>query len=33
MYRKRGRVVRWENGTVVRAIESGLAIEDGEVFV
>ncbi len=31
-YRKRGRVVRWENGTIVRVAESGVAIEEGGVF-
>jgi hypothetical protein len=31
-YRKRGRVVRSESGTLVRVFESGLAIEDGELF-
>lgn len=31
-YRKRGTVVRWENGTLVRVTESGVAIEDGEFF-
>jgi len=31
-YRKRGHVIRWENGTLVRVSESGLAIEDGELF-
>ncbi|HEX2123460.1 MAG TPA: hypothetical protein VHL59_17645 [Thermoanaerobaculia bacterium] len=31
-YRKRGRVVRWENGTLVRVTESGVAIEEGDVF-
>ena len=32
IYRKSGRVVRWENGTVVRVVERGVAIEDGETF-
>ena len=32
IYRKRGHVVRWENGTLVRVSESGVAIEDGELF-
>lgn len=32
IYRKRGSVVRWENGTVVRVTERGLAIERGELF-
>src|SRR5687768_1441042 len=32
IYRKRGAVARWENGTVVRVTESGVAIEDGETF-
>lgn len=32
IYRKRGQVVRWENGTLVRVSESGVAIEDGELF-
>lgn len=31
-YRKTGRVVRWENGTIVRAFERGIAIEEGETF-
>jgi hypothetical protein len=31
-YRKQGRVVRWENGTVVRVTESGVAVEEGELF-
>ncbi|PYQ31160.1 MAG: hypothetical protein DMF56_04470 [Acidobacteria bacterium] len=32
IYRKRGYVVRWENGTLVRVSESGIAIEEGELF-
>ncbi|MEO8379747.1 MAG: hypothetical protein ABI779_08805 [Acidobacteriota bacterium] len=32
IYRKRGAVVRWENGTIVRVVESGLAVEEGERF-
>ncbi|MFL6247984.1 MAG: hypothetical protein ACJ74H_18315 [Thermoanaerobaculia bacterium] len=32
IYRKRGSVVRWENGTLVRVIERGIAIEEGELF-
>jgi len=32
IYRKRGTVVRWENGTLVRVTESGAAIEEGELF-
>jgi hypothetical protein len=32
IYRKTGRVVRWENGTLIRAFERGIAIEDGETF-
>lgn len=32
IYRKRGRVVRWENGTLIRVSESGVAIEDGDLF-
>ncbi|HEY0140246.1 MAG TPA: hypothetical protein VGF48_05070 [Thermoanaerobaculia bacterium] len=32
IYRKAGRVVRWENGVVVRVVESGIAIDDGETF-
>ncbi|HEX6159019.1 MAG TPA: hypothetical protein VF111_02565 [Thermoanaerobaculia bacterium] len=32
IYRKRGRVVRWENGVIVRVGESGIAIEEGGVF-
>jgi hypothetical protein len=31
-YRKRGSVVRWENGTVVRVTESGVATETPERF-
>lgn len=33
VYRKRGRVVRWENGRIVRVNESGVAIESDERFV
>lgn len=32
IYRKRGGVARWENGTLVRVTESGLAIDGGELF-
>ena len=32
IYRKRGNVVRWENGTLVRVAERGIAIEEGELF-
>lgn len=32
IYRKRGAVARWENGTLVRVTESGIAIEEGETF-
>ena len=32
VYRKRGSVVRWENGTLVRVTESGVAIEEDGVF-
>ncbi|HVR37909.1 MAG TPA: hypothetical protein VMU84_02360 [Thermoanaerobaculia bacterium] len=32
VYRKRGRVARWENGWVVRVVEHGEAIEDGAMF-
>ncbi len=32
IYRKRGSVARWENGTLVRVTESGVAIEEGELF-
>jgi hypothetical protein len=32
IYRKRGSVVRWENGTLVRVAERGIAIEEGELF-
>ena len=32
IYRKQGAVARWENGTLVRVTESGVAIEDGETF-
>ena len=32
MYRKRGAVVRWENGVLVRVIESGEASDDGTTF-
>ena len=32
IYRKRGSVVRWENGTLVRVRESGVAIEEDGVF-
>jgi hypothetical protein len=32
MYRKRGSVVRYEHGFVVRSVESGEAFDDGQVF-
>lgn len=32
IYRKRGSVVRWENGTLLRVTENGVAIEEGERF-
>lgn len=32
MYRKQGITVRWENGTRVEVTESGVAIEEGELF-
>lgn len=32
IYRKQGASVRWENGTLVRVTESGVAIEEGETF-
>ncbi|MDP9193844.1 MAG: hypothetical protein M3P06_19290 [Acidobacteriota bacterium] len=32
IYRKRGSVVRWENGTLVRVTESGMAVETEELF-
>lgn len=32
IYRKRGSVARWENGTLVRVEESGVAHERGELF-
>ena len=32
IYRKQGASVRWENGTLVRVTESGIAIEEGELF-
>ncbi|HEX8152288.1 MAG TPA: hypothetical protein VF698_04140 [Thermoanaerobaculia bacterium] len=32
IYRKRGAVVRYENGVIVRVIESGEAVEDGPLF-
>jgi hypothetical protein len=32
IYRKRGAVARWENGTLIRVAETGVAIERGEVF-
>lgn len=32
IYRKHGTVARWENGTLIRVTESGVAIEDGEYF-
>ena len=32
IYRKEGATARWENGTLVRVTESGVAIEEGETF-
>ena len=32
IYRKHGSVARWENGTLVRVVESGIAIEEGDYF-
>jgi hypothetical protein len=32
IYRKRGSVARWENGTLVRVTERGMAIEKEELF-
>jgi hypothetical protein len=32
IYRKRGSVVRWENGTLLRVSERGIAVEEGESF-
>src|SRR5688500_9390935 len=32
IYRKRGSVARWENGTLVRVAESGVAVEKEEFF-
>lgn len=32
VYRKRGAVVRWENGVLVRVVESGEASDDGKTF-
>lgn len=32
IYRKHGTVARWENGTLIRVTESGIAIEEGEYF-
>ena len=32
IYRKRGSVTRWENGTLVRVTESGAAREEGDLF-
>src|SRR5687768_17933259 len=32
IYRKQGAVARWENGTLVRVTESGVAIDEGETF-
>lgn len=32
IYRKRGTVARWENGTLIRVTESGVAMEEGETF-
>lgn len=31
-YEKRGSVARWENGTLIRVTEAGLAVEEGERF-
>lgn len=33
IYRKRGQTVRWENGTLIRVTESGVAWEEGERFI
>src|SRR5688572_8513994 len=33
IYRKQGAVARWENGTLVRVTESGVAFEEGETFI
>ncbi|HEX8409857.1 MAG TPA: hypothetical protein VF883_13435 [Thermoanaerobaculia bacterium] len=32
IYRKQGSVARWENGTLIRVTESGVAREDGDFF-
>ncbi|HEY0157045.1 MAG TPA: hypothetical protein VGF28_07095 [Thermoanaerobaculia bacterium] len=32
IYRKRGAVARWEHGTLIRVTESGVAIEEGDLF-
>jgi hypothetical protein len=32
IYRKQGVIARWENGTLIRVTESGVAIEEGEYF-
>lgn len=32
IYRKQGTVARWENGTLIRVTESGVAREDGDFF-
>lgn len=32
IYRKRGAVARWENGTLIRVTESGVAMEEGDLF-
>ena len=32
IYRKEGSVARWENGTLIRVTESGVAREDGDLF-
>ena len=32
VYRKHGTVARWENGTLIRVTEAGIAIEDGDYF-
>jgi hypothetical protein len=32
IYRKQGSVARWENGTLIRVTECGVAIEEGELF-
>lgn len=32
IYRKKGTTTRWENGTLIRVSECGIAIEDGDYF-